>query len=60
MISWDIVSFRFFGVVLGDEGARTAARLQLALVCVVVIRWSLELFVFFLLFWGSLYTTGDY
>jgi hypothetical protein len=33
----------------GDGGVRTAARLRLALVCVVVARWSSDLIVFLLL-----------
>jgi hypothetical protein len=39
----------------GDGGARTAARLRLALVFVVVARWSSDLFVIFFYFWDSLY-----
>jgi hypothetical protein len=42
----------------GDEGMRTVARLRLALVSVVVARWSSDLIVIFITF-GILYTVVD-
>ena len=42
----------------GDGGARTAERLRLALVFVVVPRWSNDLFVIFITF-RIFYTTAD-
>jgi hypothetical protein len=38
-----------------DGGARTATRLQLALVSVVVATWSSDLIIIFYYFWNSLY-----
>jgi hypothetical protein len=44
----------------GDGGARTAARLRLALVFVVVARWSNDLFVFFITFRTLCTAVDDY
>jgi hypothetical protein len=44
----------------GDGGARTAARLRLVLVSVVVARWSNDLFVIFITFRHLCTTVDDY
>ena len=44
----------------GDGGARTAARLRLALVFVVVARWSIDLFVIFITFSPLCTAIDDY
>jgi hypothetical protein len=44
----------------GDGGARTAARLRLVLVFVVVARWSEYQFVIFFTFWLICTTVDDY
>jgi hypothetical protein len=44
----------------GDGGARTEARLRLALVFVVVARWSSDLFVIFITFGTLCIVVDDY
>jgi hypothetical protein len=44
----------------GDGGVRTTARLRLALVSIVVVRWSSDLIVFFFTFGIICTVVNDY